>query len=89
MTKKEQSKLDKYYSRYGINYFDYCEMAKNGCHLCGKFPKPGQRRYAVDHAHYGDKKTRGILCYYCNKFRVGKLTFEWAFKVCEYLQKYE
>ncbi len=89
MTKKERSKLDKYYSKYGINYFDYCEMAKNGCHLCGKFPKLGQRRYAVDHDHRPPGRTRGILCYYCNKYRVGKLTFEWAFKVAEYLQKYE
>ena len=91
MTKKERRKLDKYYSKYGINYAMYEAQlkAQNGaCALCLKKPKPGQRRMAVDHDH-GSGITRSILCFYCNKYRVGRLTYEWAFKIAEYLYKYE
>jgi len=86
---KEVKKLDKYYmNKYGITYAKYCEMAKNGCWLCEKKPKKGQRRFAVDHNHKTGK-TRGILCYYCNFRRVGKLDTEWAYKIWEYLRSFE
>lgn len=88
MKLQERKKLDQYYKKYGLTFDQYCELADNGCHLCGRKPKRGQRRLAVDHCHKTGK-ARGVLCYYCNKYRVGKLTFDWAFKVCEYLQKYE
>lgn len=84
MTIKERRKLDKYYSKYGITYKQYELMSRMGCDLCGKKPKEGQRRLAVDHNHKSGK-TRGILCMYCNKYRVGRLDIYWAQKVYTYL----
>ncbi len=88
MDAKSRKKLDYQYKKYGITYAQYEEMALKGCHLCGKYPKKGQRRYAVDHDHKTDR-TRGILCYYCNKYRLGRLNVFWARKILIYLELYE
>lgn len=58
---------------------------QNGkCGVCGKDEKEFKMRLAVDHNH----KTglvRGLLCYRCNKFIVGRHTFESAALVLKYL----
>lgn len=38
----------------------------SACAICGRQPKPGQRRYAVDHDHKSGR-VRGILCWFCNR----------------------
>lgn len=85
---KERKRLDNYYfGKYGVKYKYYEDMwAAQGyaCALCGRMPKPGQKRYALDHCH-ATGKVRQILCYYCNKFRVGRLNVEWAYKIWRYL----
>lgn len=90
MTKRE--KLDKYYKKkYGVG-LDYYEekwkTQKKACDLCKRPRKSGQRRFALDHSHT-TQQPRGILCYFCNRRRVGALTLEWAERIVEYLKKYE
>jgi hypothetical protein len=55
------------------------------CAICGKHESEFKNRLAVDHNH----KTglvRGLLCYRCNKFVVGRHTFESALKLIRYLK---
>lgn len=90
MTKKELKLLDKYYSKYGITYAQYLSKLKEQnfkCELCGKHRNNFTRRMHQDHDHRTGK-SRGIICYYCNRRRVGQLTLEWAEKVYKYLKKY-
>ncbi len=67
------------------------------CKLCGSPPK--LRSLHTDHRHVlGFRKlppeekrkcVRGLLCYPCNKYKVGKLNLEWANKIRDYLMEYE
>ena len=55
------------------------------CGICGKPESAFKCRLAVDHNH----KTglvRGLLCYRCNKFVVGRHTLETATKLIKYLE---
>lgn len=77
--------------RFGITSNDYNNMLVNqnySCALCTKSTSEFTKRLAVDHNH-STGKIRGLLCFYCNKWRVGKLNKEWAQKVLEYLVKYD
>lgn len=56
----------------------------NCCGVCEKPEMSFKMRLAVDHNH----KTglvRGLLCYRCNKFLVGRHTYDSAFRVLQYL----
>lgn len=91
MTKKERLVLDRYYSKYGITYADYeakLLLQNNRCALCGKHKKNFTRRMHQDHNH-ASGRNRGIVCYFCNRRRIGRLTLEWARKIVQYLEKYE
>ena len=85
---------------YGLTEKQYEKMLKSQmgkCALCGSLPM--SRSHAVDHEHIkGYKKlepkekrkfVRGLLCFRCNKFKVGRLDLEWAKKIYDYLKKYE
>jgi len=58
------------------------------CAICKKHESNFKKRLAVDHNHKTGK-VRGLLCYRCNKFRVGRLIIETAKEVLEYLLKYD
>ena len=63
--------------------------AQNGCcALCKKPEAHFMKRLAVDHNHK-TSKVRGLLCYRCNKFLVGRLTIETSRKILQYLEKYD
>ena len=75
--------------RYGITPEQYDKMLERqggGCAVCGKAPKPGARRLAVDHDH-STKVVRGLLCFTCNKYRVAKNDAFWAGMVYAYLTR--
>lgn len=57
-----------YRSKYGITVEEYEILLKkqNGvCAICGRPPKVGGKRLAVDHCHK-TKAIRGLLCRHCN-----------------------
>ena len=55
------------------------------CGVCGKPESSFKMRLAVDHNHKTGQ-VRGLLCYRCNKFIVGRHTLESAMKLLAYLQ---
>lgn len=58
------------------------------CAICGKHESNFMKRLAVDHNH-ATSRVRGLLCYRCNKFRVGRQTIESCRQVLDYLVKYD
>lgn len=54
------------------------------CALCGKSETLFKRRLNLDHNHK-TLQIRGLLCYYCNKFVVGRHTLPSALKLAQYL----
>lgn len=58
------------------------------CAICKKPETHFKKRLAVDHSHVTGK-VRGLLCYPCNKFLVGRFTIEKAYILLEYLVKYD
>ena len=76
--KKEIDKLrEELISKYG-----------NQCAICKKSRHMFKLNLAVDHNHKTNK-IRGLLCYRCNKFLVGRHNLETARLVYEYLLKYD
>ena len=77
--------------KYGITLKQYnAKLKEQGgkCAICKKPAKQFSRSLATDHNHKSGR-VRGLLCFYCNKFRVGRATLESAKLVYEYLLKYE
>lgn len=58
------------------------------CAICKKHESEFGRKLAIDHNHK-TQKVRGLLCFYCNKFRVGRNTIESVELILEYLIKYD
>ncbi len=64
---------------------DYFFEKQGGkCGICGKDQSEFKHRLNLDHNHK-TLKIRGLLCYYCNKFVVGRHTYESAKKMLDYL----
>jgi hypothetical protein len=83
-------KLSKLYTRKQINEIrrELIEKHGNQCALCKKPAYVFKKSLSVDHNH-STNKVRGLLCYRCNKFLVGRQTIESAKKILEYLEKYD
>ncbi len=58
------------------------------CAICGRHESEFKNRLAVDHNHRS-KAVRGLLCFYCNKFRVGRNSLQTAYEVYQYLLKFD
>lgn len=72
---------------YGITtkQYDIILALQGGvCAICKRPPKA--TRLHVDHDHH-DGRVRGLLCYFCNRRVVGRLTLENARRVVEYLER--
>jgi len=84
------AKLHKMYSRKQINKMREELIAKHGnqCALCQKHRDAFKMSFSVDHSHKTGR-IRGLLCYRCNKFLVGRNTIETAQKILDYLLKYD
>lgn len=68
--------------RFGLTISQYDEMLKRQggvCAVCG-YP-PRTRRLAVDHDHGVSKRVRCLVCYNCNRNRIGTNTVETARRV--------
>ena len=75
---KERKRRDAYLKRtYGLCLEDYERILHEqggGCAICGKTAEQDNRHLAVDHVHTGEDAgaVRGILCWSCNRFVVGR-----------------
>lgn len=58
------------------------------CAICNKHENEFKKKLSVDHRHH-DGLVRGLLCFYCNKYRVGRFTLKTIKPVIDYLLKYE
>ena len=78
--------------KYGITCKQWDKMFKlqgGKCPICGTklfryHEKNGRRAAPVDHDHKTGR-VRGLVCYTCNRWRVGRNTLETSQKVVEYL----
>jgi len=73
---------------YGITQGEYDTILRNQGGKCGVCQRKPKKNLAVDHNHKTGK-VRGLLCYFCNKFQVGRHTMESARAVYLYLLKGE
>ena len=60
------------------------EQQGGKCAICGKSEYEFKRKLAVDHNHR-TMIVRGLLCYYDNRFSVGRISSDNAIKVAKYL----
>lgn len=58
------------------------------CAICSRSESEFKNRLAVDHNHKTGR-VRGLLCFQCNKFKVGRNTIESSRQIYEYLLKYD
>jgi Recombination endonuclease VII len=81
--------LSKLFTRAQIDAIRKDLIAKHGdrCALCDKPGSHFKKRLAVDHDHKTNK-IRGLLCFRCNKYVLGRLTLAVATKIVSYLEKY-
>lgn len=84
------SKLSKLYTTKQINQLrqDLIDKHGNHCSICKKPRAAFKKNLSVDHNHKTGR-IRGLLCFRCNKFMVGRNTIESATQILEYLLKYD
>jgi hypothetical protein len=81
-----RSKKKKWTSQDHEKERDYFFRKQNGrCAICDKHQSNFKRRLNLDHNHKSGQ-IRGLLCYYCNKFVVGRHTLVTAIKLKNYLE---
>ena len=84
------AKLSKLYTKKQIDALRNDLIGKHGnqCALCKKPRSVFKKNLSVDHNHQTGK-IRGLLCYRCNKFRVGRQSIETCREVLDYLLRYD
>ena len=83
-------KLNKLFSRKQIDAIREELKAKHGnkCAICEKPRGVFKNELSVDHNHKSNK-IRGLLCFRCNKYKLGRLSLEDVVKLHRYLEKYD
>jgi Recombination endonuclease VII len=64
------------------------DFQKGCCAICKRHESTFAKRLAVDHNHKTGR-VRGLLCFRCNKFLVGRQTVESATMLLDYLLCYD
>ncbi len=84
------SKLSKMFTRKQINELRAKLIAEHGdkCAICERPRIYFKNNLSIDHSHTTGK-IRGLLCFFCNKFRVGRNTLDTAYRTWQYLVKYD
>ncbi len=82
--------LSKLYTRKQIDEMREELIKKHGdqCFICKKPRSAFKNRLSLDHNHRTGK-IRGLLCYSCNKFKVGRNSLESAMEIHNYLLKFD
>ena len=65
---------------YGLTQPIYAQMVAyncNACYICLRKPKKGKHLY-IDHDHVSGQ-IRGLLCWLCNKYLIGRRRKEHAY----------
>ena len=83
-------KLNKLYTRKQIDKIrqDLIDKHGNKCAICKQPRSAFKNSLSVDHNHKTNK-IRGLLCFRCNKFRVGRQSIETCREVLDYLLQYD
>lgn len=83
-------KLSKLFTRKQINAIREELKRKHGneCAICKKPREVFANELSVDHNH-ATSKIRGLLCFRCNKYKLGRLTLDDAKRLLAYLEKYD
>lgn len=83
-------KLNRLFTRKQIDAIREDLIAKHGdkCAICNRPRKDFKNKLSVDHSHKTGR-IRGLLCFYCNKYKVGRATIESSQAVYDYLKKYD
>ena len=85
--------VDNLSRKYGITVTQWAKMFERQAGQCPICLRPiyargntlGKRAAAVDHDHGASKRVRGLLCFRCNRYKVGTNTAETARRVLVYL----
>src|ERR1700748_1002456 len=82
--------LSKLYTKRQIDALREGLISKHGnqCALCQKPRHMFKKNLSVDHSHKTNR-IRGLLCYRCNKFVIGRQTIETLVQALKYLLKYD
>lgn len=84
--KKEKARWSRIKRVYGITKEQYDELDDGKCYVCQREWSPTVRP-CVDHDHKTGE-VRGLLCIYCNRYRVGKFRDpDVVYRIYEYLRR--
>lgn len=85
--KKERSRANHLWKKYGITIKEYEDLLifqNNACAFCKKPASSFKKRLSVDHDHRTGA-IRALVCFYCNKFKIGRFTVQDAETLVGYL----
>lgn len=84
------AKLSKLYTKKQIDAIRADLIAKHGnfCQICAKPREAFKNNLSVDHNHKSGK-IRGLLCFRCNKYMLGRHTIESVEMLLAYLLAFD
>ena len=84
--KKKKPKKKKWDSRdFEKEREEFFKKQNGKCCICQKHQSQFKTRLNLDHNHK-TLQLRGLLCFYCNKYVVGRHTYESALRMTKYLE---
>jgi hypothetical protein len=88
LSDKDKARDRRLRARYGITLSEYNELLVaqgNKCAICGRKASDFKIPLSVDHSHE-DGTVRGLLCFICNREKLGSLTLPQVEAILAYLK---